>query len=81
MVKTAGWVANIIDPDQTQQNAAFGQDLHRFHWPVCPNAYGKLGRSLDKVLFQSMHSYFSMKIYVARYSIEAALWGTSNEYQ
>ena len=34
---TAGWVANIVDPDQTPQSAASDLGLHRLLGRVCPN--------------------------------------------
>ena len=40
-LKTAGCVANNVDPEQTPQHAAPVQGLHCLHMPVCPNIYGK----------------------------------------
>ena len=36
-IATAGLVTNIVDPDQTPQNAASDLGLHCLLRPVCPN--------------------------------------------
>ena len=42
--KTARWVANIIEPDQTQHSVVFDLGLP-FAQPVCPNTLGKYNTS------------------------------------
>ena len=42
-LKIAGWVANIVDPDETPQFAASHLGLHCLLRPVRPNSYGKYG--------------------------------------
>ena len=45
-LKTAGWVANSVDPDETPRSAASHLGLYCLLRPVCPNTYGKYGMSL-----------------------------------
>ena len=42
-LKTAGWVANSVDPDETPRSAASHLGLYCLLSPVCPNTYDKYG--------------------------------------
>ena len=44
-LKIAGWVANSVDPDETQRSAASHLGLYWMLRHVCPNTYGKYGMS------------------------------------
>ena len=44
MVQIAGFVANIVDPDETPRSAESHLGLHCFLRPVCPNTYDKYGK-------------------------------------
>ena len=43
-LKTAGWVANSVDPDETPRSAASHLGLYCLLRPVCLNTYGKYGK-------------------------------------
>ena len=44
-LKIAGWVANSVDSDETLCSVASHLGLYCSLRPVCPNTYGKYGRS------------------------------------
>ena len=43
VLKTAGQVANSVDPDQMPHSVASDQGLHCLLKPICPNISGKQG--------------------------------------
>ena len=43
-LKTAGWVANSVDPDETPRSVASHLGLNCLRRPVCPNICGKYGK-------------------------------------
>ena len=53
----AGGVANIVDSDQTPQNAASDLDLHCLLRRVCPNPWSKYGNSIEIILDLSLRTY------------------------
>ena len=50
-LKIAGWVANSVDPDGTPRSAASHLGLYCLLRPVCPNTYGKLDTTKQRVWF------------------------------
>ena len=48
-LKTAGWVANSVDPDQTPRNAASDLGLHCLLEPVCSNTQGNYDIFITRV--------------------------------
>ena len=50
-LKTAGKVANSVDPDEIPQNVAYAAHpgLHCLLRAVCPNTYGKYGTVLISI--------------------------------
>ena len=67
MFKTAGWVADIVEPDQMSQNVSSDFGLHCLHWPVCPSTSGKYCNIDLQVLNLSlaMDSLISVTISIA----------------
>ena len=49
-LKTAGWLANSLDPDQMPQNVASDQGLHCFLRPVWPSTYNKYGTKKEEII-------------------------------